>query len=68
MSYDYVRRNYPVDPQVGQRVTLAEGRQRPSGVVTRENKSQSHYVMVRFDGQRHASPCHPTSLEYHHAE
>lgn len=34
------------------------------GTVAREDRSQSHYVMVRFDGRKFASPCHPTSLEY----
>lgn len=62
MPYDYVRRAYGVDPQIGQPVKLENSSK--VGTVAREDLSMAHYVMVRFDGQRHASPCHPTSLEY----
>lgn len=62
MPYDYVKRTYSVSPQVGARVRhLETGR---CGAIMRENKSQSHYVMVRFDGQKHSLPCHPTALDY----
>lgn len=63
MSYDYVRRTYRVAPVIGARVRHNEtGR---FGAISRENRSQSHYVQVRFDGDRHALPCHPTALDYH---
>ena len=62
MSYDYVRRAYGVDPKVGQRVKhKVTG---TSGVIVREDKSQSHYIKVRFDEYKHAMPCHPTELDY----
>lgn len=63
MAYDYVRRSYDVNPVVGQRVTHTVTKE--SGLVAREDKSQGHYVQVRFDGRKHASPCHPTELVYH---
>jgi len=62
MKYDYVRRTYGVDPIVGQRVRHTEIDK--FGTVARESASQAHYVMVKFDGQNFASPCHPTALEY----
>lgn len=60
--YDYVRRAYGVNPGVGQRVqhTVTKG----FGTIARENASQGHYVMVRFDGRGFSSPCHPTELDY----
>ncbi|CAN7303637.1 hypothetical protein LJR164_001584 [Phenylobacterium sp. LjRoot164] len=65
MSYDYVRRMYGVDPIVGHRVRHTEMKgPRSFGVIARESPSQGHHVMVRFDGQKHASPCHPTALDY----
>jgi hypothetical protein len=61
--YDYVRRAYGVDPKLGQRVRHTEIDK--VGKVARENKSQSHYVMVTFDGCTAGPlPCHPTALEY----
>jgi hypothetical protein len=60
--YDYVRRSYGVDPVVGDRVRHIEIDR--EGTIARENPSQAHYVMVRLDGQKHASPCHPTALDY----
>jgi hypothetical protein len=60
--YDYIKRTYPVDPQVGGRVTHQVTKR--SGMIARENKSQAHYVMVKFDGQKFSSPCHPTELDY----
>jgi len=62
MAYDYVRRTYSVDPVIGQRVTHTVTHK--SGIIAREDKSQSHYVKVRFDGQKHTLPCHPTELNY----
>lgn len=62
MAYDYVRRTYNVDPQIGQRVKhTVTGN---SGVISREDRSAGHYVQVRFDGKKHPLPCHPTELEY----
>lgn len=61
-AYEYVRRAYRVAPEVGARVRHNEtGR---AGTIAREDRSQSHYVQVRFDGDRHAKPCHPTALDY----
>lgn len=62
--YDYVRRTYQVNPIVGERVIFTEYKERPAGTIAREDKSCSHYVMVKFDNARWPSPCHPTSLEY----
>lgn len=62
MPYDYVRRTYSVDPKPGKTVThTVTGK---IGVITREDKSQGHYVQVRFAGQKHSLPCHPTELDY----
>jgi hypothetical protein len=60
MAYDYVRRTYNVNPVVGRRVTHTVTNK--SGIIAREDKGAGHYVQVRFDGQRHALPCHPTEL------
>ena len=62
MSYDYIKRTYPVFPKVGERVRHTVTK--VTGTIKRENKSQSHYVQVKFDGLNHLSPCHPTELEY----
>lgn len=62
--YDYVKRAYGVDPIPGERVRHTELRQNNMGTITGESPSAGHYVMVRFDGQSHPSPCHPTALEY----
>jgi hypothetical protein len=60
--YDYIKRTYRVDPQVGGRVKhQVTGR---SGTIAREKKSQAHYVMVKFEGQKFSSPCHPSELDY----
>lgn len=61
MAYDYVKRAYGVNPIIGQRVTHTVTKK--SGAITRAS-SDAHYVHVRFDGQKHALPCHPTELEY----
>ncbi len=62
MSYDYIKRTYPVTPKVGERVRHTVTNR--SGEIAREDRSQGHYVQVRFDGQAHRSPCHPMELEY----
>jgi hypothetical protein len=60
--YDYVRRMYGVEPIVGARVRHTEtGR---FGVIAPMSPTHGHYVQVRFDGQRFASNCHPTALDY----
>ena len=62
MAYDYIKRTYTFQPQVGRRVKhTVTGK---LGVISREDRSASHYVQVRFDGQRFALPCHPMELEY----
>ncbi len=58
--YRYIREMYGLDFRPGERVAL-EITNKP-GTVAREDRSVSHYVQVRFDGQRHLSPCHPGSL------
>jgi hypothetical protein len=56
VSMDYVRRTYGVDVKRGQRVAFGAGERRQLGTVT----GASHYVHVRFDGQRHSMNVHPT--------
>ncbi|MEW6256926.1 MAG: hypothetical protein AB1592_13305 [Pseudomonadota bacterium] len=61
-AYAYVRRTYGVNPGIGQRVqhTITLW----FGTIAREDLSLSHYVMVQFDGNSFALPCHPTELDY----
>lgn len=66
MSYDYVSRFYGVRPVVGARVRHTETGK--AGVITREDRGAAHYVQVRFDGQKHSLPCHPTAIDYSPAE
>lgn len=63
-SYDYIKRAYPLAdvPNVGTRVRHNETNR--LGVIAREDRSQSHYVQVRFDGDKHSLPCHPMALEH----
>lgn len=61
-AYDYVRRTYGVNPGVGQRVQHTVTKD--FGHIAREDLSQGHRVMVRFDGKKFALPCHPTELDY----
>jgi hypothetical protein len=61
MAYEYVKRTYGVNPVPGERVRL-ENTQR-EGTIARRT-SYDHHVWVVFDGQKHALPCHPRSLEY----
>lgn len=60
--YAYIKRTYGVNPVIGARVCFTETAPNRMGIVVRPASGQ--YVWVRFDGQRHASPCHPTSLDY----
>ncbi len=60
--YNYVRAQYAVNPVVGNSAFHTETKK--WGVIARENKTCSHYVMVRFDGRKRADPCHPTALDY----
>jgi len=55
-DYRYIRSYYGVDPIVGARVTV-EGK---PGTIVREDPGQGNHLMVRFDGDKHAMPCHPT--------
>jgi hypothetical protein len=55
VTYDYIRRTYGVDPKVGQRITMSG----KPGVIVRP-QGDPQYLAVRFDGQKHASPVHPT--------
>lgn len=66
MPYEYVKRNYDVNPVVGARVMHTELKGPGAfGTIAREQPSQGHRVMVRFDGDRRgAMPCHPTALDY----
>ncbi|WGM45275.1 hypothetical protein KOAAANKH_00136 [Brevundimonas sp. NIBR10] len=59
--YDYVTRTYGVNPIIGARVRL-ENTDR-EGVIARR-RSYDNHIWVTFDGTKHASPCHPTSLIY----
>lgn len=65
MAYEYVKRTYGVDPQIGGRVRL-EHTGKEGAIAARS--SYDAYVWVTFDGQNFASPCHPKSLEYLPAE
>lgn len=60
-AYAYIQKTYGLTFKVGQRVrhTVNGG----SGMVTREDRSQSHYVQVRFDDRKFSVPCHPQELE-----
>lgn len=62
MAYEYIKRMYAFQPEVGRRVCHTEIDK--CGVITRESKSAGHYVQVRFDGRKHPSPCHPGALVY----
>lgn len=55
MAYDYIRRTYGVDPKVGRRITM-DGK---PGVIVRPKGDPAH-LQVRFDGQKHTVPVHPT--------
>ena len=53
--YEYIRRTYGVDPQIGQRVTVAG----KSGTILRPI-GDPQYLRVRFDDRPFAVPVHPT--------
>lgn len=61
MSFDYVNATYNVKAKRGKRAELrfSDGSVRV-GTITRA----THYVYVRFDGQKHSVPVHPTDLHY----
>jgi hypothetical protein len=61
MSYNYVNRYYGLTVEPGQRVFHDEIKQ--YGNVARR-RDDPHYVYVRFDGKRDASPCHPLALKF----
>jgi len=64
-QYDYIRRTYGVDPVPGEWVRHTEMTRNNLGQIAPENRSQGHYVMVRFEGSDNIdSPCHPKALEY----
>lgn len=52
-QFDYVRETYGVPAKRGMRVTM-NGK---PGVIT---GASGQYVLVRFDGQKNSSRCHPT--------
>lgn len=58
--YAYVKSYYGVNPVPGHRVRFTDRRE---GVIARR-QSYDQYVWVRFDGGKHAVPCHPTDLTY----
>lgn len=65
MQYAYVRRAYNVAPEIGARVRHTELRApRDFGIIAPEDPGNGHRVMVRFDGDAEAMPCHPTALDY----
>jgi hypothetical protein len=62
MAYDYIKRSYKFQPEVGRRVKHTVTKD--EGAISRESKSAAHYVQVKFDGRKFAVPCHPDELEY----
>lgn len=62
MTYDYIKRSYSFQPEVGRRVRHTVTKQ--DGEIKREHPGQAHYVMVRFDGSKFSLPCYPGELEY----
>lgn len=62
MAYEYIKRTYKFQPEIGRRVKHTVTKN--EGVIAREDRSAGHYVQVRFDGRRFVSPCHPDELEY----
>jgi hypothetical protein len=63
-DYDYVRSAYGVNPVVGARVRHTELKGPGAFGIIAKPGSAGHYVYVRFDGKKHADPCHPTALDY----
>lgn len=62
MPYDYIKRMYDFQPEIGRRVRHTVTKR--DGRIGREKPSHGHYVRVWFDGERFASNCHPGELEY----
>jgi len=62
MAYDYIKRAYKFQPEVGRRVLHIITHK--EGVIAREDVSAGHYVQVKFDEIKHARPCHPDELTY----
>lgn len=62
MAYDYIKRSYAFQPEIGRRVSHTVTKE--FGVITREDKSAGHYVQVRFDDRKFSVPCHPDELVY----
>lgn len=60
MAYAYIEKAYGLTFRVGERVLHAVTKK--IGTVKREDPGMGHYVMVAFDGQRFALPCHPNEL------
>lgn len=59
--YAYVNRAYGVNAVPGHRAKLEhDGRE---GEIARR-QSYDQYVWVKFDGEKHPSPVHPTDLTY----
>lgn len=61
MAYEYVKKNYALQPIVGRCVQHTVTKR--FGKIAREDRSQGHYVQVRFQDDRHALPCHPDELK-----
>jgi hypothetical protein len=62
MAYDYIKRSYAFQPEVGRRVQHTVTKQ--CGTIAREGRSNQHRVRVKFDGQKFALPCHPGELQF----
>lgn len=61
MSYEYIRKTYGVEFEVGQRVQSKDGKYR--GTVVSNTNRQEHYAYVRIDGRKHSDPFHPMDLK-----
>jgi NTP pyrophosphatase (non-canonical NTP hydrolase) len=64
-DYQYIEDYYEITFNVGMFVTWSEPGVRfgDIGVVEHHRGSDTHYVKVRFNGEKHAVPCHPRALE-----
>jgi hypothetical protein len=62
MPYDYIKKNYKFQPEVGRGVQHSVTKR--FGRIAREDRGQGHYVQVKFQDDRHALPCHPDELSY----
>lgn len=58
MSMEYVRKTYGVSVKRGQRVAFELAGERRLGRVT----GATHYVRVRFDGQKRSVNIHPKDV------